>query len=38
MTPLMVAGLGNYLFGMWQVLNRLVGYITPASSENPDLP
>ena len=30
-TPLMVAGLGDYLFGMWQVLNRLVGYITPAS-------
>ncbi len=31
MTPLMVAGLGNYLFGLWQVLNRLIGYITPAS-------
>ena len=30
-TPLMVTGLGNYLFGMWQVLNRLIGYITPAS-------
>jgi O-antigen/teichoic acid export membrane protein len=30
-TPLMVAGLGNYSFGMWQVLNRLIGYITPAS-------
>jgi O-antigen/teichoic acid export membrane protein len=30
-TPIMVAGLGNYLFGMWQVLNRLIGYITPAS-------
>jgi len=30
-TPLMLAGLGNYLFGMWQVLNRMVGYITPAS-------
>src|SRR5512141_1897508 len=30
-TPIMVAGLGNYLFGMWQVLNRMVGYITPAS-------
>jgi hypothetical protein len=29
-TPIMVAGLGNYLFGMWQVLNRLIGYITPA--------
>lgn len=30
-TPLMVAGLGNYSFGLWQVLNRLIGYITPAS-------
>ena len=30
-TPLMVAGLGNYSFGMWQVLNRLIGYISPAS-------
>jgi len=29
--PLMVAGLGNYMFGMWQVLVRLIGYITPAS-------
>jgi O-antigen/teichoic acid export membrane protein len=29
--PIMVAGLGNYLFGMWQVLNRLIGYLTPAS-------
>ena len=30
-TPLMVAGLGNYFFGLWQVLNRLMGYISPAS-------
>ena len=30
-TPLLVAGLGNYPFGMWQVLIRLIGYITPAS-------
>jgi Na+-driven multidrug efflux pump len=30
-TPLMVAGLGNFLFGMWQVLVRLIGYLTPAS-------
>jgi len=29
--PLMVAGLGNYLFGMWQVLVRMIGYLTPAS-------
>ncbi len=31
LTPLMVAGLGNYFYGMWQILNRLVGYISPAS-------
>ena len=31
LTPLMVAGLGNYFFGMWQILNRLIGYISPAS-------
>jgi O-antigen/teichoic acid export membrane protein len=30
-TPLMVAGLGNFLFGMWQVLVRMIGYLTPAS-------
>ncbi|HMB24542.1 MAG TPA: hypothetical protein VKP08_16980, partial [Anaerolineales bacterium] len=30
-TPLAVIGLGNYFYGMWQVLNRLVGYVTPAS-------
>lgn len=30
-TPLLVAGLGNYLFGMWQILNRLIGYINPVS-------
>ena len=29
--PLMVVGLGNYLFGMWQVLVRMIGYLTPAS-------
>lgn len=31
LTPLMVIGLGDYFYGMWQILNRLVGYITPAS-------
>jgi O-antigen/teichoic acid export membrane protein len=31
LTPFMVAGLGDYSFGLWQVLNRLVGYLTPAS-------
>jgi O-antigen/teichoic acid export membrane protein len=30
-TPFLVAGLGDYFFGMWQILNRLVGYISPAS-------
>jgi O-antigen/teichoic acid export membrane protein len=30
-TPLLVAGLGDYFYGMWQILNRLIGYITPAS-------
>jgi O-antigen/teichoic acid export membrane protein len=30
-TPLMVTGLGDYFFGLWQILNRLVGYINPAS-------
>jgi O-antigen/teichoic acid export membrane protein len=30
-TPLLVIGLGQYFFGAWQVLNRLIGYISPAS-------
>ncbi len=30
-TPLLVAGLGDYYFGAWQILNRLVSYISPAS-------
>lgn len=30
-TPLLVAGLGNYLFGLWQILNRMIGYINPVS-------
>ncbi len=30
-TPFVVAGLGNYSYGMWQILNRLVGYISPSS-------
>lgn len=29
--PFVVSGLGDYSFGLWQVLNRLVGYLTPAS-------
>ena len=30
-TPLLVTGLGNYFYGVWRVLDRLVGYISPAS-------
>jgi len=30
-TPIMVAGLGDFLYGMWQTLNRVVGYISPSS-------
>jgi hypothetical protein len=29
--PLLVAGLGNYSFGLWQVLRQLSGYLTPAT-------
>ena len=28
--PLLVSGLGNYGYGVWQILGRLIGYITPA--------
>lgn len=30
-TPWMVAGLGDYFYGVWQILTRMVGYISPAS-------
>ncbi len=30
-TPLLVLGLGQYFFGAWQILNRLIGYISPSS-------
>lgn len=30
-TPFLVGGLGEYYYGAWQILNRLVGYISPAS-------
>lgn len=30
-TPLLVAGLGDYLYGAWRVLERMAGYISPAS-------
>lgn len=29
--PLLVVGLGDYGYGLWQVLGSLVGYISPAS-------
>ena len=28
--PIMVSGLGDYYYGIWQILIRLMGYITPA--------
>jgi len=28
--PIMVSGLGDYYYGVWQILLRLIGYITPA--------
>jgi len=31
LTPIIVAYLGEYFYGMWQVLNRIVGYISPSS-------
>ena len=31
MPPFLVSGLGDYYFGVWQILLRLIGYITPAS-------
>lgn len=29
-TPVLVSGLGNFLFGVWQILGRLAGYLTVA--------
>ena len=29
--PLLVEGLGDYGYGVWQVLGRLIGFITPAT-------
>jgi O-antigen/teichoic acid export membrane protein len=31
LTPLLVAGLGDYLFGVWKVLSSVTGYLTAAS-------
>ena len=30
-TPFLVSGLGDYLYGAWQILMRVVGYMSPAS-------
>ena len=30
-TPLLVSGLGEFFYGVWQVLKQLVGQISPAS-------
>lgn len=31
-TPIMVSGLGDYFYGVWQILNRLFSYISTTSS------
>jgi O-antigen/teichoic acid export membrane protein len=33
--PLLVAGLGEFLFGVWQILSRLIGYVSAASGRTP---
>ena len=30
-TPLLVTGLGDFFFGVWRVLQQLVGYVSPVS-------
>ena len=30
-TPLIVAGLGDYFYGVWKILSGLIGYISPAT-------
>jgi O-antigen/teichoic acid export membrane protein len=32
-TPLVVAGLGDFFYGVWRILNTLVGYISPSSGK-----
>lgn len=29
--PILVIGLGDYSYGVWQILQRFIGYLTPAS-------
>ncbi|MCB0082273.1 MAG: hypothetical protein KDE47_15130 [Caldilineaceae bacterium] len=31
LTPLLVAGMGDYVFGIWKVLSSVTGYLTAAS-------
>lgn len=31
LTPFLVSGLGDYSYGVWQTLSRLIGYLSPAS-------
>lgn len=33
-TPLLVSGLGEYFFGVWRILERLVGYISPVTGRS----
>jgi O-antigen/teichoic acid export membrane protein len=33
MNPILVAGLGDYLFGVWQILGRLMGYVAIAGGK-----
>lgn len=33
-TPLLVGGLGDFFYGVWQILIRLMGYLTPASGRS----
>ena len=34
LNPLLVAGLGSYGYGVWQVLGRLIGYVGPAGGRS----
>lgn len=34
-TPFLVTGLGGYLFGVWQILTRSVGYVSVTSGRTP---
>lgn len=34
LTPLLVTGLGDYFFGIWRILERMIGYISPVSGRS----